>query len=74
MTPTPHQNITWRKSSFSGGTNGQCVLVGTVDDDPTTHIYLGDSKNPDGPVLSFAPTAWYRFLTAVKTGRMRARG
>lgn len=39
--PTSH----WRKSSFSGGENSNCVeLVGTLD-------AVRDSKNPDGPIL-----------------------
>ncbi|TCO65621.1 DUF397 domain-containing protein [Actinocrispum wychmicini] len=36
----------WRKSSFSGGTNGNCVEV-TFDCGGA----IRDSKNPNGPVL-----------------------
>jgi hypothetical protein len=39
--PTIH----WRKSSFSGGENSDCIeLVGTLD-------AVRDSKNPEGPIL-----------------------
>jgi Domain of unknown function (DUF397) len=52
---------TWRKSSRSGGDNGDCVeLAGTLD-------ALRDSKNPDGPVLRADLGA---LLDAVKTGRL----
>jgi hypothetical protein len=46
MTPTPTGAVVrWRKSSFSGGNNGDCVEVANTLD------ALRDSKNPDGPPL-----------------------
>jgi hypothetical protein len=45
MTPDM-KDARWRKSSFSGGTNGNCVEV-TFD----CGGLVRDSKNPKGPVL-----------------------
>ena len=51
---------TWRKSSFSGGDNGNCVeLAHTLDQ-------VRDSKSPSGAVLS-APVV--EFIEAVKAGK-----
>jgi hypothetical protein len=47
----------WRKSSFSTA-NSDCVEVSFA---PET-VAARDSKNPDGPVLAFAPTPWLAFL------------
>ncbi len=59
---TPRNDRTrWRKSSRSGGTNGDCVeLAGTLD-------ALRDSKNPVGPALDVELTG---LLAAVKAGRL----
>jgi len=46
--------MTWRKSSFSGGTNGGCVEVAW----PHPAVAVRDSKNPDGPALSFPRPGW----------------
>ncbi|MFJ2577387.1 DUF397 domain-containing protein [Kitasatospora aureofaciens] len=32
-----------------------------------------DSKDPDGPRLTFAPAAWQSFITAVRTGEFDAQ-
>jgi hypothetical protein len=31
-------------------------------------ILLGDSKNPDGPVLSYTRAEWEAFVTGIKRG------
>ena len=49
----------WRKASHSGGNGGECVEVAAAD----TEIAVRDSKDPDGPSLSFDPSAWRSFLT-----------
>ncbi|MFJ2201849.1 DUF397 domain-containing protein [Streptomyces violaceusniger] len=49
----------WHKSSYSDNTGGDCVEVATT---PTT-VHIRDSKNPDGPRLRIAATAWADFLT-----------
>ncbi|MCX4665200.1 DUF397 domain-containing protein [Streptomyces sp. NBC_01381] len=52
--------LEWFKSSYSSSSEtDDCVEVATT---PTT-IHLRDSKNPRGPQLAFAPTAWGDFVT-----------
>ncbi len=67
----------WRKSSRSNANGGQCVevsLTGSAspEDAPSTvadRLFLvRDSKDPDGPVLTFTPSEWDAFLTGIKTG------
>jgi hypothetical protein len=55
----------WRKSSFSGGDGGDCVEV--ADNLPDL-IPVRDSKDPEGPVLTFTPAAWTSFITATAQG------
>ncbi|MFF1788909.1 DUF397 domain-containing protein [Kitasatospora sp. NPDC058243] len=60
---------TWRKSTYSGGSNG-CVEVanGFGGVQP-----VRDSKDPDGPVLLFPAPAWRAFVAAVRAGEFDAR-
>ncbi|MGB3440455.1 MAG: DUF397 domain-containing protein [Actinophytocola sp.] len=44
MTDTSGATVRWKKSSFSGGDNGDCVELGNTGG-------VRDSKNPDGPRL-----------------------
>lgn len=48
---------TWHKSSYSGDYEDACVEVATC---PHT-VHVRDSKNPTGPTLALAPTAWADF-------------
>ncbi|MFJ2953319.1 DUF397 domain-containing protein [Streptomyces sp. NBC_00669] len=55
---------TWRKSSYSDGPNpDSCVEV--ADGAPGI-VPVRDSKDPQGPVLTFTADAWTSFLTAVQ--------
>ncbi|WP_312892703.1 DUF397 domain-containing protein [Allostreptomyces psammosilenae] len=58
----------WRRSSYSGGSQGECVewAPGVV---PNV-IPVRDSKNPDGPALTFSSEAWRAFVGAVKAGHI----
>jgi hypothetical protein len=56
--------ITWRKSSHSGNSGGQCVEVG--NDAPL--VAVRDSKDPDGSVLAFAAGTWAAFAERLKAG------
>jgi len=59
------QHAVWRKSSRSNGNGGNnCVEVAFAD----SAIGVRDSKNPDGPVLSFTPAAWDSFVDSAKHG------
>ncbi|MEV7009915.1 DUF397 domain-containing protein [Streptosporangium sp. NPDC051022] len=56
-------NAVWRRSSHSGG-NGNCVEVATVGD----AVALRDSKDPDGPKLTFSRAVWSDFVATLKNG------
>ncbi|MDG4775030.1 DUF397 domain-containing protein [Solwaraspora sp. WMMD792] len=50
----------WRKSSRSTNTGGDCVEVaGNLPG----RVLVRDSKDRDGGILTFSPTAWTSFLT-----------
>lgn len=55
----------WRKSSHSGGDNGDCVEVADGVDGVTP---VRDSKDPQGPALVFPASAWAEFVADVKAG------
>ncbi|WRZ91419.1 DUF397 domain-containing protein [Streptomyces sp. NBC_01007] len=48
----------WIKSSYSTADGPDCVEVAAHPD----RVLVRDSKNPDGPRLSLAPTSWAAFL------------
>jgi hypothetical protein len=54
----------WRKSTRSGSNGGNCVEV--ADNLPGV-VYVRDSKDPEGPVLSFEPDAWRAFIEDLKS-------
>lgn len=52
----------WRKSSYSGASEGSCL---EVNDTHPTHLPVRDSKNPDGPAILFGGAAWASFIGVV---------
>lgn len=64
----PHiqQGVTavWKKSSHSGA-HGDCVEVRTPGH---FEVAVRDSKDPQGPVLTFTPRAWTAFVADVDAG------
>ncbi len=54
--------MTWRKSSYSGNSGGNCVEVGAA----APLMAVRDSKDPDGPRLAFGREAWEAFAAKVK--------
>ncbi|MFC9604968.1 DUF397 domain-containing protein [Streptomyces niveus] len=58
----------WRKSSYSGGGNGECLEVA----DGHLVVPVRDSKLAHGPALVFPAAGWSSFVSAVKTGTFRA--
>jgi len=62
------EGVVWRKSSYSGSGEGQCVEVADVT---RTHaaVAVRDSKRPHGPALLFAPEAFASFIADVNDGR-----
>ncbi|MCL7365694.1 DUF397 domain-containing protein [Streptomyces sp. WAC8370] len=51
--------LAWHKSSYSSGSQGDCVEVASC---PGT-VHVRDSKAPHGNRLAVSPEAWTRFLT-----------
>ena len=53
-------NCTWRKSSYSGGSDGgqECVEVAFAQ-----VVRVRDSKNTAGPELGFSAAAWQMFVS-----------
>ncbi|MFJ3706582.1 MULTISPECIES: DUF397 domain-containing protein [Streptomyces] len=47
----------WFKSSYSSEQGGACLEVATHP----TAVHVRDSKNPEGPTFTVAPTAWSAF-------------
>ncbi|MEU7842585.1 DUF397 domain-containing protein [Micromonospora sp. NPDC049114] len=58
---------TWRKSTRSGGSGGNCVEV--ADNLPGV-IAVRDSKAPSEAALIFAPRAWASFVADVREQRL----
>ena len=55
-------SATWRKSSYSGANGGNCIEIAAA----ARMVAVRDSKDPDGPVLTFAPNDWKRFADQAK--------
>lgn len=54
---------TWRKSSYSGGDNSNCL---EVSDTHPAITPVRDSKNPHGPKLVFRTSSWSAFVEDLK--------
>jgi hypothetical protein len=54
----------WKKSSHSGSSTN-CVEVAA---NLLSVIAVRDSKDPDGPLLTFTPAQWAAFTAAVRNG------
>ncbi|WP_301328921.1 DUF397 domain-containing protein [Goodfellowiella coeruleoviolacea] len=60
---------TWRKSSYSGQPDNNCVeMLVSVD-----RSFVRDSKRPAAGTLTFESAAFAAFLSAVKGGRLDVR-
>ncbi|MFE7301184.1 DUF397 domain-containing protein [Streptomyces sp. NPDC057579] len=56
-------NASWRRSSYSNGSGGNCVEV--ADGLPGI-VPVRDSKDPQGLALVFSAAGWASFVAAVK--------
>lgn len=56
-------SATWHKSTYSGGSGGNCLEVATA-----CPIRVRDSKTPLGPKLAFQAGAWTAFVKGIKLG------
>jgi len=54
----------WKKSSYSAA-RGDCVEVRSPG---VRTVAVRDSKDPQGPALTFTPQAWSAFVAGVGTG------
>lgn len=55
----------WRKSSYSGPDQGDCL---EVLDGSASGVPVRDSKQPAGPALVFGPAAFSAFVASVRAG------
>lgn len=55
----------WHKASASS-TWGQCIEVAAT----ATGVAVRDSKDPDGPILVYAPTVFKAFLDGTRNGKL----
>ncbi|MDQ2877244.1 MAG: DUF397 domain-containing protein [Actinomycetota bacterium] len=55
----------WRKSTRSNGNGGNCVEVAA---NLPGVIAVRDSKDPQGPALTFTPDEWAAFTAGVAVG------
>jgi hypothetical protein len=58
--------VAWHKAAASHA-NGCCVEAGAGT---CGMVHVRDSKDPDGPVLTFPPGTWEAFLAGVKAGEL----
>lgn len=56
-------HATWRKSTFSNGSGGNCVQVGQL---PQGRLAVRDTQNRTGAVLQFSAEAWHLFITSIR--------
>jgi hypothetical protein len=62
MTMAPENEQVWRKSSYSGSGNTDCVEVAVG----VGAVGVRDSKNAAGPRLQFPVTAWRGFAKRIR--------
>jgi len=58
----------WYKSSYSGGSNGECLEVARGYD----AVPVRDSKVAHGPAMIASAASWSVFVTAVRNGSLDA--
>ncbi|MEV5815447.1 DUF397 domain-containing protein [Streptomyces mutabilis] len=82
MRSIPEHHLDWYKSSYSGGSGGNCLEVARwrksshsagdggdcleVAADTTDVVPIRDSKDPHGARLRFQAEAWSAFVGAIK--------
>jgi len=55
----------WRKSTYSGSNGGGCVEIAR---NLPGIVAVRDSKDREGPVLTFTPAEWSAFTDRVRGG------
>lgn len=59
--------LRWRKSSHSTDHGTDCVEIAHTPD----LIAVRDSKEPDGPILTFTPATFAAFLASTRRAGLR---
>ena len=59
----PRETLTWVKAKASGAGNN-CVEIARTPD----AVHVRDSKDPDGPILTFGLAEWAAFLHGARDG------
>jgi Domain of unknown function (DUF397) len=62
------EGATWRKSTYSNGSGGNCVEVADLPNGRA----IRDSKHPQGPILVLTTDQWRAFVQGIKAGSLRA--
>ncbi|MFE0369444.1 DUF397 domain-containing protein [Streptomyces tendae] len=57
----------WKKSSYSGAQQGDCLEVQTTEEGL---VAARDSKSPHLGAFAFSPDQWAAFVEDVKSGRL----
>jgi hypothetical protein len=60
------RKVTWRKSSRSGPTGGNCVEMAALSFRGA--VAVRDSRQPDGPALIFTAATWQAFTGGLAAG------
>ncbi|MFD7334899.1 DUF397 domain-containing protein [Streptomyces violascens] len=60
----------WKKSSYSGNNEGQCVEVADLVATSYEGVAVRDSKDPSGPALLLNPAVFAGFIGHVANGRI----
>jgi len=60
VTAFDRNELTWRKSVYSA--QGNCVEIARTEQS----VYMRDSKDPDGPVLTFSVEVFRSFIETLK--------
>jgi hypothetical protein len=63
--PATDLEVTWRKSSRSGPTGGNCVEIAQLSDGS---VAVRNSRFPAGPALIFTTAEWNAFMGGAKDG------
>jgi Domain of unknown function (DUF397) len=66
ITVSGYEGLAWRKASSSAG-NGECIEVAAASG---KRIFIRDSKDPGGPILSCSADTFQSFLYATKSGNL----
>ncbi|WP_031102522.1 DUF397 domain-containing protein [Streptomyces sp. NRRL S-146] len=70
LTAPQLEGAVWKKSSYSGDSQGQCVEVADLTVTPFAgKRAIRDSKDPEGPALLFSASAVAGFLTDLRDGK-----